>query len=42
LKTVTFLIKDAVFPAAKMENDITFKSSGDDAVLSFVRIVRVD
>jgi Beta-galactosidase len=42
LKTATFLIKDAVFPAAKMENDITFKSSGDDAVLSFVRIVRVD
>ena len=42
LKTATFLVKDAVFPAKKMENDIIFKASGDDAVLSFVRIVRVD
>ena len=42
LKTATILIKDAVFPAEKMDYDITFKSSGDAAVLSFVRIIRLD
>ncbi len=42
LKTATFMIKDAVFSAEKMDYDITFKSTGDEAVLSFVRIIRLD
>lgn len=42
LKTATFVIKDAVFPAKKMDYDITFKATGDEAVLSFVRIIRLN
>lgn len=42
LKNATFLIKYAVFSAEKMDYDITFKSTGDEAVLSFVRIIRLD
>ncbi len=42
LKTATFVIEDAVFPAQKMDYDLTFKSSGDEAVLSFVRIIRLN
>ncbi len=42
LKTATFFIKDAVFPAKKFDHDITFKSSDDEAVLSFVRVIRLN
>lgn len=41
LKTATFFIKNAVFPAKKLDYDIVFKSN-DEAVLSFVRVIRVD
>jgi hypothetical protein len=41
LKTATFLIKGAVFPAKKMDYDIVFRSTGAEAVLSFVRIIRL-
>ncbi|MGL4401854.1 MAG: hypothetical protein ACRCXD_18490, partial [Luteolibacter sp.] len=41
LKTATLMIKDAVFPAKKIDYDIVFKSSGDDVVLSFVRVIRL-
>ena len=41
LKTATFFINDAVFPAKKMDYDITFKATADEAVLSFVRIIRL-
>lgn len=42
LKTATFVIENAVFPAKKMDYDIVFKTTGEEAVLSFVRIIRVD
>jgi hypothetical protein len=35
------LIKGAVFPAKKMDYDIVFRSTGAEAVLSFVRIIRL-
>lgn len=41
LKTATFVIKDVVFPAREMDYDVIFKSSGDEAVLSFVRLIRL-
>ncbi len=42
LKTATVFVKDAVFPAKKMDYDLTFKSTEAEAVLSFVRIIRLD
>ena len=42
LKTATFLIENAVFPAKEMNYDLFFKSTGDEAVLSFVRIIRLN
>ncbi|MEX1048811.1 MAG: beta-galactosidase [Akkermansiaceae bacterium] len=42
LKTSTIFIKNAVFPAKEMDHDILFKSTGDAAVLSFVRIIRLN
>lgn len=42
LKTATFIIKDAIFPAKKMDHDIVFKSDGDAAVLSLVRVIRLN
>ena len=41
LKTVTFFVDDAVFPAKKMDYDVIFNSSGDEAVLSFVRVIKL-
>lgn len=41
LKTATFIIRNAVFPARKMDHDIIFKSTGDEAVLTFVRVIRM-
>jgi hypothetical protein len=41
LKTATFFIRDAVFTAKGFDYDVLFKSEGADAVLSFVRIVRL-
>ncbi|VGO20668.1 beta-galactosidase [Pontiella sulfatireligans] len=41
LKTATFFIDQAVFSAQGMEHDIIFQSKGSNAVLSFVRIVRL-
>jgi hypothetical protein len=41
LKTVTFMVKEAIFPAKKMAYDVVFKSTGYAAVLSFVRIIRL-
>jgi hypothetical protein len=42
LKTATFFIENAVFPARKLDHDITFKATNDDAVLSFVRVIRLN
>lgn len=41
LKTATFIINSAVFPARKMDHDITFKFIGDEVGLSLVRVIRV-
>ena len=41
LKTVTFFVDDAVFPAKKMDYDAIFNSPGDEAVLSFVRVIKL-
>jgi hypothetical protein len=41
LRTATFFVQDAVFSARNMDYDIIFKSSGGDAVLSFVRVIRL-
>ena len=41
LKTATFFIDDALFSAGNMDYDIIFKSSGTEAVLSFVRVIRL-
>ena len=41
LKTATFFINDAVFPAKNMDYDITFKATADEPMLSFVRIIRL-
>ena len=42
LKTATVFIKDALFSAKNMDYDLTFKSTGAEAILSFVRIIRLD
>ncbi len=42
LKTATFIFNNAIFPAKEMDYDIIFNSSGSDAVLSFVRVIRLD
>ncbi|WP_136080495.1 hypothetical protein [Pontiella desulfatans] len=41
LRTATFFVDDAVFSAKDLEYDIIFKSSGDEAVISFVRVVKI-
>lgn len=41
LKTATFFIDQAVLSAQGMEYDIILQSKGSDAVISFVRIVRL-
>jgi len=41
LKTITFFIDDAVFPAKKIEYDIILSASDDEAAVSFVRIIRL-
>ena len=42
LKTATFFFNDVVFSAKGMNYDIIFKSTGADAVLSFVRVIKLD
>ena len=42
VKTATFFISKAVFPSKEMNHDFVFESEGDEAVLSFVRIIKVD
>jgi hypothetical protein len=42
LKTATFFFNDVVFSAKGMNHDIVFKSTGTDAVLSFVRVIKLD
>ncbi len=42
LKTATFFVNDAVFSTKGMAHDIVFKSTGADAVLSFVRVIKLD
>ncbi|MCP4261386.1 MAG: hypothetical protein GY774_28375 [Planctomycetes bacterium] len=42
LKTATFFFNDVVFSAKGMNYDIIFKSTGTDAVLSFVRVIKLD
>ncbi len=39
LKTATFFVDEAVFPARNMDHDVIFRTTEDDAVLSFVRII---
>jgi hypothetical protein len=41
LKTATFFFDDAVFSAKGMDYDILFKSKDTDAVISFVRVIRL-
>lgn len=41
LKTATFIVHEAVFPAKNMDYDVIFESTGDETVLSFVRIIRL-
>jgi hypothetical protein len=41
LKTATFFVKDAVFSAVGMDYDIGLEGVGADAIVSFVRIVRL-
>ena len=42
LKTATFFVDDAVFVAKGMDYDIVFQSLESDAVISFVRVIRLD
>jgi hypothetical protein len=42
LKTATFFFNEVVFSAKGMNYDIIFKSTGADAVLSFVRVIKLD
>ena len=42
LKTATFFLKNAVFAAKGLEHDIVFQGLETDAVISFVRVVRLD
>jgi hypothetical protein len=41
LMTATFIVDGAVFPARKMDYDVLFESTEGEAVLSFVRIIRI-
>ncbi|VGO14870.1 hypothetical protein PDESU_03440 [Pontiella desulfatans] len=41
LRTATFFIDDAIFNAKGMDYDLIFHGSGAEAVLSFVRVIRV-
>jgi hypothetical protein len=41
LKTATFFIDQAVFSAKEWEHDLVFRAQGGNAVLSFVRVVRL-
>jgi hypothetical protein len=41
LKTATFIINQAIFPAKQSDHDVTITASGSEAVLSFVRIIRL-
>jgi hypothetical protein len=40
LKTATFFVADAIFPAKNMDYDVTFTSTETEAVLSFVRLIK--
>jgi len=40
LKTATFFLDKVVFSAKGLEQDLVFSASGDDAVISFVRVIR--
>jgi hypothetical protein len=42
LKTATLFVADAVFPAKKMDYDVIFNSTEDEAVVSFVRIIKLN
>jgi len=42
LKTATFFFNDVIFSARGVDYDIVFKSTGADAVLSFVRVIKLD
>ncbi len=41
LKTATFLIDQAIFPARQLEHDLTITASDAEAVVAFVRIIRL-
>lgn len=41
LKTATYFLKNAVFSAKNMEYDIVFRGLEVEAVISFVRVIRV-
>lgn len=41
LKTATFFVEDAIFPAKGMKHDIILKSRNSDVVVSFVRVIRL-
>jgi len=42
LKTATFFFNDVIFSAKGMNYDIILKSTGTDAVLSFVRVIKLN
>ncbi len=42
LKTATFFVDAAVFSARDMDYDLVFHGSGAEAVLSFVRVIRLE